>query len=145
MDESILRTPDLAERDETETEPKTGGMTGRELLLASSFWFAGGGEDGALAWGAWRRFATAGFEADLEGVRLEGDVTTRLLGADVSRERWLAGIAVSVSEAHGPFRLTGAMASNRGSGMVPLCTERHGARALGELYLDLPTVLGPAG
>ena len=26
MDESILRTPDLAERDETETEPKTWGM-----------------------------------------------------------------------------------------------------------------------
>ena len=93
-------------------------MTGRELLLGSSFSFAGGGEDGALAWGAWGRFATGGFEADLEGMRLEGDVTTGLLGADVSRERWLAGVAVSVSEAHGPFRLTGAMPSNRASGTV---------------------------
>ena len=118
VDETILRTPGLAELAEPETEPKTRGMTGRELLLGSSFSFAGGGEDGALAWGAWGRFATGGFEADLEGMRLEGDVTTGLLGADVSRERWLAGIAVSVSEAHGPFRLTGAMASNRESGIV---------------------------
>ena len=116
--EALLDTPDLAERDAPETEPETRGMTGRELLLASSFSFAGGGDDGALAWGAWGRFATGGFEADLEGMRLEGDVTTGLLGADVSRERWLAGIAVSVSEAHGPFRLTGAMPSNRASGTV---------------------------
>ena len=116
--ETLLDTPDLAEWDSHETEPETPGMTGRELLLASSFSFAGGGEDGALAWGAWGRFATGGFEADLEGMRLEGDVTTGLLGADVSRERWLAGIAVSVSEAHGPFRLTGAMPTNRASGTV---------------------------
>ena len=118
VDETLLDTPGLAEWDSHETEPETRGMTGRELLLASSFSFAGGGEDGALAWGAWGRFATGGFEADLEGMRLEGDVTTGLLGADVSRERWLAGIAVSVSEAHGPFRLTGAMPSNRASGTV---------------------------
>ena len=118
VDETLLHPPGLAEWDSHETEPETRGMTGRELLLASSFSFAGGGEDGALAWGAWGRFATGGFEADLEGMRLEGDVTTGLLGADISRERWLAGIAVSVSEAHGPFRLTGAMPSNRASGTV---------------------------
>ena len=118
VDETILRTPGLAELAEPETEPKTRGMTGRELLLGSSFSFAGGGEDGALAWGAWGGFATRGFEAEVEGMRLEGDVTTGLFGADVSRERWLAGIAVSVSEADGPFRLTGAMASNRRSGTV---------------------------
>ena len=118
VDETILRTPGLAELAEVETEPKTRGMTGRELLLGSSFSFAGGGEDGALGWGAWGGFATRGFKAEVEGMRLEGDVTTGLFGADVSRERWLAGIAVSVSEADGPFRLTGAMASNRRSGTV---------------------------
>ena len=49
---------------------------------------------------------------------LEGDVTTGLLGADASRGRWLAGVAVSLSRGKGPFRLTSAMESNRLSGTV---------------------------
>ena len=47
------------------------------------------------------------FEAEVEGVSLQGDVTTGVLGADVSRDRWLAGIAVSSSRGDGPFQLTG--------------------------------------
>ena len=42
------------------------------------------------AWTAWGRFATAGFEADVDEVRMDGDVTTGFLGADVARARWLA-------------------------------------------------------
>ena len=99
-------------------EPKGLSMDGRELLLGSSFSVGGGGKDGAPSWGAWGRFATGGFEADADGMRVEGDVTTGLLGADASRGRWLAGVAVSLSRGEGPFRLTSAMESNRRSGTV---------------------------
>ena len=99
-------------------EPKVLSMDGRELLLGSSFSFGGGGKDGAPSWGAWGRFATGGFEADADGMRVEGDVTTGLLGADASRGRWLAGVAVSLSRGEGPFRLTSAMEFNRRSGTV---------------------------
>ena len=36
-------------------------------------------------------------------VRLDGKVTTGILGADAQWERWLAGVALSVSEGKGTF------------------------------------------
>ena len=118
VDEALARDRLLAELGEPGAEPKVLSMTGRELLLGSSFSVGAGGKDGAPSWGAWGRFATGGFEADADGMRVEGDVTTGLLGADVSSDRWLAGIAVSLSRGEGPFRLMSAMDSNRLSGTV---------------------------
>ena len=40
------------------------GMTGRELLLGSSFRLGAGGEDGGPAWAAWGRFATGSFQGE---------------------------------------------------------------------------------
>ena len=83
-------------------------LTGRELLLGSSFqWTAGGGEAGAPVWTAWGRFAAGGFEADEERMRMDGDVTGAFLGMDVAHERWLAGLAVAVSEGDGEYELHG--------------------------------------
>ena len=79
------------------------GMSGRELLLGSAFRLGAGGEDGGLAWTAWGRFATGGFDGADDGLSLSGDVTTGLLGADLLRERWLAGLAVGLSEGEGSF------------------------------------------
>ena len=118
VDDARARERLLAEPGEPGAEPKVLSMTGRELLLGSSFSFGGGGKDGAPSWGAWGRFATGGFEADADGMRVEGDVTTGLLGADASRGRWLAGVAVSLSRGEGPFQLMSAMDSNRGRGTV---------------------------
>ena len=56
------------------------GMTGRELLLGSSFRFGAGGEDGGPAWTAWGRFATSSFDGEEAGLSLSGDVTTGFLG-----------------------------------------------------------------
>ena len=117
-DEALARGRLLVELAEPKTAPQVLGMTGRELLLASSFSVGGGGEPGAPSWGAWGRFATESFKAEADGMRLEGDVTTGLLGADVARDRWLAGVAVSVSRGEGPFRLMSGMESNRESGTV---------------------------
>ena len=93
-------------------DPETGGaargMTGRQLLLGSSFHLAaGGGEAGGPGYAAWGRIAVGGFEARAPAekgtVRLDGEVTTGILGADAQWERWLAGVALSVSEGEGSF------------------------------------------
>ena len=94
-------------------DPETGHgsartLTGRELLLGSSFHLAaGGGEAGGPGYAAWGRVAVGGFDAEAPAekgtVRLDGEVTTGILGADAEWERWLAGVALSVSSAEGTF------------------------------------------
>ena len=79
------------------------GMSGKELLLGSSFRLGAGGEGGGPAWTAWGRFATGGFDGTDDGLSLSGDVTTGFLGADVSQARWLAGLALGLSEGEGSF------------------------------------------
>ena len=93
--------------------PETDGatsrtLTGREQLLGSSFHLAaGGGEAGGPGFAAWGRMTVGGFDAEAPAekgtVRLDGEVTTGILGADAEWERWLAGVALSVSEGEGSF------------------------------------------
>ena len=98
------RTGDGWMRDGAGADART--MTGRELLLGSSFHLAAGGEDGAAAVAAWGRVATGGFDAEVDEVRLDGAVTTAMLGADVASGRWLAGAAVALSQGTGGYALT---------------------------------------
>ncbi len=85
-------------------------ITGREILLGSSFHLAGNSENGGGAdsgMTAWGRVTTGGFdgEAPADGgtVRIDGEVTTGILGTDAKWGRVLAGIALSVSEGEGTF------------------------------------------
>ena len=83
-------------------------VTGRELLLGSAFHLASdGGRDGGTGFAAWGRVTTGGFdgedEADDGTVRMDGEVTTGILGADAAWGRWLAGVAVSLSEGDGSY------------------------------------------
>ena len=94
--------------DDPETGGTVRGLTGRDLLLGSSFHLAaGGGEAGGPGYAAWGRVAVGGFDAEAPAekgtVRLDGEVTTGILGADAQWERWLAGVALSVSEGEGSF------------------------------------------
>ena len=89
----------------TDPADASSGMTGRELLLGSSFALGAGGADGTPAWTGWGRFATHGFEADVDGTRMDGHVTTGFVGADMARDGWLAGIALSYSTGDGDFSL----------------------------------------
>ena len=93
-------------------------MTKRALLSGSAFLWSVGGAVGAPHVNAWGRVATGGFDAGEDGVRIEGDVITGFLGADVVAGRWLGGLALSASEGEGAFRLTGESASNRSRGTV---------------------------
>ena len=89
----------------------TRDLSGRELLLGSAFHLAAEGEGGRPGLAAWGRVTVGGFDgeapADDGTVRIDGDVTTGILGADAKWNRLLAGVAVSVSEGKGTFAQPG--------------------------------------
>ena len=80
---------------------------GRELLLGSAFHLATDGERSGPGLAAWGRVTVGGFDgeapADAGNVRIDGNVTTGILGADAAWNRLLAGVAISVSEGKGTF------------------------------------------
>ena len=89
----------------TATAPRS--MTGREVLLGSSFHVAPANEGSGPALAAWGRVAQAGFDGEHEDdtgtTRVDGEVVTGVLGADADWGRVLAGVAVSLSEGEGTF------------------------------------------
>ena len=82
-------------------------LSGRALLRGSAFHLAGEGEGGGPGLAAWGRVVVGGFDgeapADAGSMRIDGDVTTGVLGADAEWDRLLAGVAISVSEGEGSF------------------------------------------
>ena len=85
----------------------TRDLSGRELLLGSAFHLAREGDGAGPGLAAWGRVTAGGFDgeapADAGRVRIDGEVTTGILGADAEWNRLLAGVAVSVSEGEGRF------------------------------------------
>ena len=101
---------------ESEQRGGTRTMTERELLLGSSFHLSAGERDGGgPAFAAWGRVATGGFEADVDDVRMDGDVTTGLIGLDAEWERMLAGLVLSQSKGDGSYTLSEEMGDDRGT------------------------------
>ena len=81
-------------------------VTPEDLLLGSSFHLsAGGGETGGPVFTGWGHFATSGFEAQVDDLRLDGDVTSGLLGFDAEWNRVVAGALVSQSKGDGAYNL----------------------------------------
>ena len=88
------------------------------LLPGSSFQLSVGGEQGDPTTTAWGRIGTARFDAKKKPVALFGDVLTTVVGADVEQDRWLGGIAVSVSNGAGVFELAGDDVAGEASGRL---------------------------
>ena len=99
------------------------GQKQRDLLLGNSFQLSAGGEQGDPTWTAWGRIGTARFDAKKKPVALFGDILTTVVGADVEPDRWLGGIAVSVSDGDGVFELAGDDLAGEASGRL---TNVHG-------------------
>ncbi len=78
-------------------------VTGRELVLGSTFSLTGETSDGGTA-GFWGRAAVSGFDGREGDLSLDGEVTTGLLGADYGRGRWLMGLIASHSRGEGSYR-----------------------------------------
>ena len=79
----------------------------RDLLIGSSFLVsaAGANEAGASRrLTAWGRAAATRFDGVADGVSVDGDVATFLVGADAAWNRWLAGISVAHTLGAGGFR-----------------------------------------
>ena len=80
-------------------------VAGRELVSGSAFHLAAESDGAAPGLAAWGRVTTGGFDgeapADMGTVRIDGDVTTCVLGVDATWNRLLGGVTVSMSEAEG--------------------------------------------
>jgi len=99
------RTLGLPAFDEEEiTEENLQTMTARELIAGSSFQLSSTREHpGQAAFTAWGRFATSSFDGVEDGVAVQGDVHSGLVGADAEWGRWLAGMMLSQSEGDGSY------------------------------------------
>ena len=88
-------------------EPHAQTMTADEVLLRTAFHLSSGNDDAGAgpAFTAWGHVATGGFEAEEDGVTMDGDVTTGLVGFDAEWERVLAGVMLSQSKGDGAYRL----------------------------------------
>ena len=91
-------------------------LTRDDLLLRSAFHLSsGGGEAAEPAFTTWGRASMSGFEAEVDDVTMDGDVTTGHIGFDAEWERVLAGVMVSQSSGDGSYRLDPAKGDDAGS------------------------------
>ena len=94
------------------------GKNQRNLLPGSSFQLSAGGDRSDVTWTAWGRFGTARFDARKNPVALFGNIVTTVVGADVAQDRWLGGMAISVSGGEGVFELAGDDVTGKASGRL---------------------------
>ena len=91
-------------------------LTRDDLLLRSAFHLSsGGGEAAEPAFTTWGRVSMSGFEAEVDDVTMDGDVTTGHIGFDAEWERVLAGVMVSQSTGEGDYRLSAEQGGDAGS------------------------------
>ena len=107
--------PAWAANAEREADAQT--ITAGDILLRSAFHLSSGGQGAgaAPAFTTWGRVATGGFEAEVDDVKLDGDVTTGMVGFDAEWERALAGIMFSQSSGDGAYRLDPAKGDDAGT------------------------------
>ena len=91
-------------------------MTTDELVKGSSFRIGTGERGpGTARLTAWGHFVTVGFDAEVDGVLLDGDVTTGLLGADAEFKGLLAGVMATRSDGEGSYLLDPDLGDDKGT------------------------------
>ena len=111
-------------------------LSTRDILLGSAFHLSSreAGAGAGPAFTAWGRVTTGGFETEEDGVRMDADVTTGLVGVDAEWDRVLAGVMLSRSEGEGAYRLDPEHGDDRGTvdgsmtGVYPYARVGLGAR-----------------
>ena len=99
--------------------PRRRNMTGRELMLGSSFHLstdASAKRGPVLA--VWGHAGTGGFKAEQDALNLSGDVTTGLVALDTEWNRWVVGTAFSHAMGKGSYMPGGGTAANYGKNEV---------------------------
>ena len=97
------RTPGLESSLASQFQHESNRPTDSELFSGSSFSFTGGSADGGFS-SVWIRGTYSDFDGFDDGLSLEGDVRTAMLGVDYAREDWVAGLAISRSRGKGDYR-----------------------------------------
>ena len=92
---------ETAEDDQSSSWSRT--MTGRELLMGSSFSLAAQTDGGGFV-ALWSLMAQTSFAGREGSLSLDGDATTGLLGTDYAWGRWTTGLVVSRSIGEGGYR-----------------------------------------
>ena len=88
--------------DEHEGGHGSESMTLQAALLNSSFsWTGAADEDGSLS--VWGSAARSDFEGSEDTLRLDGEVTTAMVGADYARGDWLVGFAAGHTTGDGGY------------------------------------------
>ena len=91
-------------------------MTLEDLAMGTRFHLSSGAPDGGgTAFTAWGRVARSGFEAEVDDVTMDGDVTSALFGFDAEWKRALAGVMLSQSSGDGSYRLNPALGGDAGT------------------------------
>lgn len=80
-------------------------MTLGQAFSGSSFLVGSDTEGGGAEFTGWGRYESGRFDADTGRIRIDGDVGTAFLGADVGNARWLAGAAIGQSEGDGTYTM----------------------------------------
>ena len=102
--EAIVSAPPLAEHEGLLSKALGfDPLTAQVLAEDSSFSFAPEQEGVAPRLAFWGQGAFSSFRGEEEDFSLDGSVTTLLLGADWSRQRWQAGAALSQSWGNGSY------------------------------------------
>ena len=78
-------------------------VTGRDLLMGTSFAMGGGTAAGGVS-SLWGRGVLWRFKGVADDVALDGEVASGMLGADWSRGPWTAGILLSHARGEGDYR-----------------------------------------
>ena len=107
--------------------------TARRLALTSGFRIDSGPAEDGPVWTTWGQFAATDVESPAEGFALDGDVATGFLGFDVARNRWLAGVAMSLSRGDGSLEPrdalgNGGITGSRLASLYPYARYRLGER-----------------
>ena len=120
-------------------EPEAQTITTDDLLLRSAFHLSsrGDGPHVGPAFTAWGHVATGGFDAEEDGVTMDGNVTTGLVGFDAEWDRALAGVMLSQSTGDGSYKLDPALGDDAGTvesdltGVYPYAAHRLERPGLG--------------
>ena len=115
-DDEPFGLPSWAKNAGREADAQT--LSADDILLQSAFHLSSAGDETHAdpSFTVWGRVATGGFEAVDDGVAMDGDVTTGVIGFDAEWERALAGVMLSQSKGEGSYGLDRAPGNGAGKG-----------------------------
>ena len=126
-------------------------LTAREVLMGLSFAFTGKEDEAGGTLSAWGRMSESNFSGAEDTLSVQGRLSTALAGVDYARPGWLAGVALSHTDAKGGYAHESAGAGELGSSLTAATAygtlsdlwglEVWGAlgHGRGGLTLDVPT------